>query len=789
MAGDAIDDFIALPQDQQLSTLQQLAPDKQDALLSQVKQRRSAKPTITATPDNRNFIQRGMDNFTTVLPGDEQGHGPAFNFMQNLGASAVGTLTAPLIHPVQTLHSILPERDPNTHKLTPTGWGETALGPAGPMIVNTVKSIYNTVRNQPAASAAGSLVGQGVGGALLGEGTGAVMRGGRAVLRNGLTTLAGTEPIAAQTIDKIGAANADATAAAAKATQANAEKAAAQTKVNQERAATINANKATQHQTQVQAALEKTNAAQAEAQAQQDAYAKQAQDHADAVAKADEINKAAAEDQTLHGQLARKSVQLAQRMVERVRQVAANTKAGLDQSYAEIRQTTGAQTDPETGAVIRPAVTVPREQLASAVEKAQTKLKGSTESIKQFKDILSKAPEEESPDSISYQGAQIPQGHPLYDVLNEMGKEGTPGAPPAEFGDLQGYYTELGEKLSGGNLLPDVYQAMRSLQTDIASMMQKMAAERGVGAKLSATRAHYRDYMQSFKESAGPNHSGSPLAQVLDAADPTYAVKPLTAPETAARVRTMLSRFDPAVNGVGGAGQLYDNFRNTMNQYENSGKLKPAKPVGEPPVAPPPAPEPAFIPDRPQPIQAKTVQGEVVKPEITKVGPETIQQAKADQVVKSAQNIHDQATRYGLRSFLYGLPVNITTALLGHPLAAIGEMGVPTAITGGGHVLAGVLSDPRIINVLSKPTAAELGQLEKIPPEQRTAAAQQLKPLIEAARRQGVQVHPAIMALFGLAQPVANQFPMRYQQKEIVPAVPATGQQSVTLPVTHPLHR
>ena len=180
----------------------------------------------------------------------------------------------------------------------------------------------------------------------------------------------------------------------------------------------------------------------------------------------------------------------------------------------------------------------------------------------------------------------------------------------------------------------------------------------------------------------------------------------------------------------------------------------------------------------------------MVQPDIQKVGPETIQQAKADQVVKSAQNIHDQATRYGLRSFLYGLPVNITTALLGHPLAAVGEMGVPSAIVGGGHLLSGVLSDARVINMISNPTAAELEQLSKIPPEQRTAAAQQLQPLIEAARRKGVQVHPAIMAMFGLAQPVANQFPHALSAvKEVVPAVPATGQQSVTLPIKHPLHQ
>ena len=78
-------------------------------------------------------------------------------------------------------------------------------------------------------------------------------------------------------------------------------------------------------------------------------------------------------------------------MVERVRQVAANTKAALDQSYADIREATGAKTDPETGEVIQPAASVPRQDLASAVERAQTKFKDLAKSIKQFRDMLSKS--------------------------------------------------------------------------------------------------------------------------------------------------------------------------------------------------------------------------------------------------------------------------------------------------------------------------------------------------------------------------------------------------------------
>ena len=595
------------------------------------------------------------------------------------------------------------------------------------------------------------MVGQGAAMEGAGMAAGAAGRVIPKIARTGADILAGTTPgVTEDLVNKTQAANTKAQTAAAAATQTNAEKAATQTATNAERAAKANTAKAAQHQTQVQTSLQQTNDAQSAAAARQAAYEKEVQDHADAVAKADEINKAAAEDQTLHGQLARQSQQLAARMVERVRQVAARTKANLDQSYADIRQATGAQTDPETGEVTQPAVTVPRENLASAVEKAQGKLQGSSESIKQFKDILSKAPEEESPTSIQYQGAEIPQGHPLYDVLNEMGKEGGETVPPADFGDLQGYYSELGDKLKGGNLLPDVYLAMRSLQTDIAAMMQKMAAERGVGAKLSSTRAHYRDYMQSFKESSGPNHSGSPLSQVLDAADPTYAVKPLTDPATAARIRTTLSRFDPANNGVGGAGQLYDNFRDVSNRYENSGKLKPAKPVGEPPVAPPPTPEPAFIPNRPAEVQPKVVQGKVVQPDVKKLGLGDIQAAKTASMAQRAKDATTGAAGKITSGAMSGLAAYdfMRNILHGNMEGA----GMSVAARGGlaavQYAYGRILKNPAVIRLLTEPTAADIAT---IPPDLRG----DIPGIVKAAQAQGIKVHPALLTLGARsAQPV-----------------------------------
>lgn len=102
MSSDAIDDFIALPQDQQMSTLQQLAPDKQDQLLGQVKQRKAASVAATSTQPAPGFMQRFGEATgipTTQAAGEatqpsllEAAGGPAFtagHILYNYGKNIV----------------------------------------------------------------------------------------------------------------------------------------------------------------------------------------------------------------------------------------------------------------------------------------------------------------------------------------------------------------------------------------------------------------------------------------------------------------------------------------------------------------------------------------------------------------------------------------------------------------------------------------------------------------------------------------------------------------------------
>ena len=673
-----------------------------------------APPLPTAPVMKGNFIQQGIDKATAPLSPDElQGLNPVTKFAARMGSGVAGALATPFAHPLQTAaglyHSVMPDLDPNTGLPTASGAVESALGPAAPIIAHTVRGFVDQARTQGIPEALGNVAG----GILGGEITGGVLRGagqvGKGILSKGARGAA--EDVVSDTLDANSAAR---------------DKAATQNAAAQAKAAEQNAKAAQKHAAKTQTIQAQNDAAQSDFEAAQAA-------HNDAVAKADEVNKAAAEDQTARGQYARQLQQTSSRLLNRIQRVQKTAKGNLDQSYTDIGEATAGQT-------------VPLSNLSAAVSKAEGMLRGSAENIKVFRDIMARQPEiDEATGEI-----QETPSHPLYLAVQKAAQEagevlpggaeaGTIPTTDANFKDLRGYYSELGEKLAGGNLPGDVYKAMRSLQDQIGTMLQKMANKSGVGGKYRTTQNLYRDYMQTFKESAGPNHSGSPIAQSLDAADPAYAIKPLTDPATAARVRNMLSRFDPAVNGVGGAGQLYDNFRNVSRQYEASGKLKPVAGPGEAPT--PPTPKP--LPQAPTPVQPKLTQ-----PNIEKVGPENIQQAKAEGLQNQAERLRGASS---MANALAGYAA-VKSLLKGHPLAAGLDIAAKGAYTGIKSGMATFLDSPAVVNWLSKPSAEDLAQLARLPEAQRTVANAELQGLIEEARRRNIPVAPDLLAAAGVAE-------------------------------------
>jgi hypothetical protein len=103
-----------------------------------------------AAPDSRNFIQKGVDALTTVTPEQRAGHGAIVNAMQDFGAGAIQGLTAPIVHPIQTIEGI---------------------GKVGSALLGDKESadqIVNGIKQEGVAKNLGNLVG----GAIFGEGAG-----------------------------------------------------------------------------------------------------------------------------------------------------------------------------------------------------------------------------------------------------------------------------------------------------------------------------------------------------------------------------------------------------------------------------------------------------------------------------------------------------------------------------------------------------------------------------------------------------------------------------------------
>lgn len=337
--------------------------------------------------------------------------------------------------------------------------------------------------------------------------------------------------------------------------------------------------------------------------------------------------------------------------------------------------------------------TVPSSSLAQAVKNAEAKIQGSSENLKVFRDILSKHPEGE-PESIAYQGAQIPKGHPLYDVL----KEGNESAP-ATFSDLQGYYSELGDKLSSGNLPGDVYQAMKSLHGSIGDLMQKMADSKGVGDQLKDARSFYRDYMGAFRD-----HS-SPLYKAMNATESGKSIAALKGADKSG-IET-LARYNPELA----------RRANTIRGYQTEANSITSRP---PAIKPEPV-----LPPKPQPSVA----------DVKKIGLQDIREAKA-------------AKLEGHKGPAGGTLGHVAAGAGGWHLIHSALAGNPEGmITGGAlavapYALAKVLKSPTIVKLLSEPTPADIAA---IPPELRG----DLPTIVKAAQAQGIKVHPAFVVMAG----------------------------------------
>ena len=507
-------------------------------------------------------------------------------------------------------------------------------------------------------------------------------------------------------------------------------------------------------------------------------------DHEHAVEKARlEHERAVADQHELEAKAAvarRAQLEMRGRLTTRIQTIQAAAKAYFKKNYDDIERIVGDRS-------------VPITDLADAVDEAKKKIEGSDESIKVFNDITKKMRGIETAEKASGL-SELELASLAPDELEAMRREG--GAPQSvNFGNLKGYYSELGRMLASESVPGDVKQAVAALRESIDDMQEKLAKDAGVATRYRILRQQYRNYARSFLDYQGAKGEASALARAARKEDAFNATKefPKMEPEEIARVKRLLSGdpFDESTQFVEGyietpdakrsttigprtenglepawryrkqASQLMDDYIRVSNRADDLGsKVDKAKPVGDfvppeykpPKVSPPKEQKPIgeFVPPEKPPVK-----GLKKEPQAQVMTPEKLKSLKEDALINSARVVN----RFGIYMAAGGLIGGISELVkTGDPLKAAQGAGAGLAVgLGGGavapYLLARLVDKPDVIAALSKVTEKDLVRLAKLPPTQRAGVSDALRQLVESAQAKGKLPKPSpwLRILAGMA--------------------------------------
>jgi len=369
-------------------------------------------------------------------------------------------------------------------------------------------------------------------------------------------------------------------------------------------------------------------------------------------------------------------------IIDRVRSLDQRLRAKANGMFDGVREKVGNATEPG-------------ETLGADARQALKKIAGTSETPKIFKDILAKYPEAE-PDTINYQGAAIPKGHALYDVLKQHGAVAN---PTVSFADLQGYFTETGAELAKGNLPSDVYRATQELHDAIGNQMQRMAKKAGAGDDLITARKFYREYMDTFHEPAGPSGSGSPVAQILLAKDPATAAAKLEG-KAGDRALALLRKYDLPT------AELAQDLQRTAREKS------------------------------PAPRTEKRSIGSIEAPQKPKkIGVTDIESAKRGGVHEAAQHVVHRGKWFAtwpLFESMRAVWSGEVPSLPGMAAESLGTLGTV-------HAIAHIMESKPVLDFLSKATPRDI---ESVPPDLRG----QLPRIVKEAQKRNVKLSPALQA-------------------------------------------
>lgn len=360
--------------------------------------------------------------------------------------------------------------------------------------------------------------------------------------------------------------------------------------------------------------------------------------------------------------------------------------AQMDANYNGVRSRISEVTRnvPQEEALSRGLILAP-DDLVSDVHHAEANIKGSNESLRIFKDIANKY---------------------------------TEGSSPATFSELQGYDRELGRVLSSGNLPDDVFRATRELRDSIQGHMQKMADAAGVGEQNKSARTFARQYFDTFRDPS------SPITKAMNATERGKTIKAFSGKDQTGIQQ--LAKYDPElarrINTIRGYQSEASGIRNSTSPPRPEPALAPKKTTPEPVVA-----KEKAIPEPRKPLE----------PRVKTISVEDVRNAKAAGLEHRVNVLRARGDWVAGSLAGYKLLADIYHGNMAEVPMNIFEGG---AAIGGIEGIARLLENPKVVDLLTKPTARDLA---KIPENMRSG----LYPVIQQAIKQGVRVFPALVSL------------------------------------------
>jgi hypothetical protein len=714
---DAIDEFIALPNDEQMRRLGALTRDKQDLLLQKVKERRSKQPsaigqttapvatsttkvpvaTPTAQPKGRPFptvqypstaaTKQKQDQladrraiahaqYLSNLPSFSRPENyPAWQAPLDLAIGAEQMLGIDPMRPIATTPGAIKnlwqnlmqfgniQTDPGGTKSIPAMWEaikRTATAANRARQEQNLPEMYQSlgqfgVAAQPVAGA----VEAGLGVVRAGAGSLADVAGLRERARNVLRQSLKSTP---EEIEK-----------------PKLEEASAKIAETQQKQAEANL-----------AAAEKTQASK------------------EKVAQEVEERRTAAHNAARGEALDRSVQEGSTRLGERVSDLDGKLRQEGNEKYTAVRN--AVKNDPG----------VPLAGLAQAAKHAEDNiLKGSPENIKQFRDLARKAPEEAG---VQTSIGELQPGDPLYERLKSEGALDLGGN--ITFDQLQGYSSEIGERLARGGLQGDVYQALKYLKDEIDKAKTTIAERNNAGGLLRNADSFWRSYMDLFYD------SDSALAKVREGVgtkNPSEAFNEFMrgrGDEIAiGRLKRLRTRH------ADDASAIADLSQNLKSATREADTLKGTR-----------------VPGRPEP-PTRAVPKQIPQEQLPTV--ESFAKVRREKLLNTFRNWRATSI-FELHRLGYAVNAATIGFVAGHSFATAGLGAVIAFATP--KIVAAIMSNPEILDFLTAPTEDIMDAAENLPPDQKLNFQNNVRDAINQSQAAGrpVNVSPRMSRFLGL---------------------------------------